>query len=136
MTDTVERPSPAAEVRAYLDALRVTPENVLLIGNALQAEAILLNGRVRQARADTVVREPGRDPVSVDAVPRFNAKITDLLTECQVYVNALAEAAAQMAQTARRYGHTEQEITDSFTRYQIENTPPTIAPPMSAPRPS
>ena len=136
MTDTVGRPSPAAEVRAYLGALQVTPENVLLIGNALQAEAILLNGRVRQARADTVVGEPGRDPVSVDAVPRFNAKITDLLTECQVYVNALAEAAAQMAQTARRYGHTEQEITDSFARYQIENPPPTITPPMSAPRPS
>ena len=136
MTDTVERPSPVAEVRACLDALRVTPENVLLIGNALQAEAILLGEKIYRAMGETVVREPGRDPVSVDAVPRFNAKITNLLTECQVYVNALAEAAAQMAQTARRYGHTEQEITDSFTRYQIENPPPTIAPPMPTPRPS
>jgi len=125
MTDAGQRPSLAAEIQADLRMLQVTPDNVLLISNALRAEATLLTGKIHWAKGEAVVGKPGQDPVSVEAVPRLNTAITTRLTECQSYADALVDAADQMAQTARRYGHTEQEIIDSFTRYQNENPPPT-----------
>jgi hypothetical protein len=132
------RPSAAAAVRADLNALmlRVTPQDVLVIGNAVRAESILLIDKIYRARLETVVGEPGQDPVSLKAVPLFNNKIHQLLTECEAYAHELAAAADELAHTARLYGHTEQEIRDSFTRYQAQNPPPTSPTSTLPPRPS
>lgn len=77
MTDSGQRPSLAPEMlQADLRMLQVTPENVLLISNALRAEATLLAGKISSAMDAAVVRKPGQDPVSDYAVPKLNSVIT------------------------------------------------------------
>jgi hypothetical protein len=111
-------------------SVRVTPENVLVIRNVVLSEATLLYGKVRQARKDIVVGEPGQDPVSQRTAAQANPKIQAMLAQCQAYVDELATAADQLGRTARGYGYTEQHILDSFTRYQGANPVPTTLNPV------
>jgi hypothetical protein len=122
------RLSPAAEVRSTVGAMQVTPANVLQIRNALLAESQLLSDKVIQATTDAAVGEPGKDPVSQTAAGGFNSKIKTLLDQCTAYVNALATAADDLEQTAKSYGHTEQEINDSFAKFRTDHPAPTSVP--------
>lgn len=109
--------SPA--VTADLASLRaqVTPENVLLLHNGLKAEAKFLNTQLRNFTFRAKVGKPGNDPVSEQAANVFNAKINRLSTEVGAYIAALDEMAEAMAGIAKSYGHTEDQITASFTRF-------------------
>jgi len=111
---------------------------VLQIRNALLAESQLLSKRVALATKDAAVGKPGQDPVSQTAADGFNQKIKTLLDQCHAYVNALAEAAGNLERMAKSYGHTEQQINDSFTRFQIDHPAPTSVPTSPGPpnRPS
>ena len=122
------RLSPAAEVRSSVSAMQVTPSNVLQIRNALLAESQLLSDKVAVASSTIQVGEPGLDEVSKSAAPAFNNKINALLNQCQAYGNALAEAAGNLEQMAKGYGHTEQQISESFTKFQSDNPAPSSAP--------
>jgi uncharacterized protein YukE len=126
------RLSPAAEVRSTVGAMQVTPANVLHIRNALLAESRLLTEKVAAARLQTEVRKPGQDPVSQTAAQGFNEKINSLMTQCHAYVSALTEAAGNLEQMAKSYGHTEQQISDSFERFQTDNPAPTALPSSAA----
>jgi hypothetical protein len=126
------RLSPAAEVRSTVGAMQVTPANVLHIRNALLAESQLLSDKVAVATARAAVGKPGHDPVSETASDGFNQKIKALMDQCQGYVNALTEAAASLEQTAKSYGHTEQQINDSFAMFQTDHPAPTSMPTSSA----
>jgi len=117
-----------AEVRANVSKMQVTPTNVLQIRNALLAESDLLGDRINLARAQAQVGKPGQDPVSQVAADGFNAKIKALMDQCQAYVDALVEAAGELGQMAKSYGHTEQQIANSFKKFQIDNPPPTSVP--------
>jgi hypothetical protein len=107
--------SPEAE--AELAALRtqVTPENVMLLHNGLKAEATFLNAQILLNLVP--VGEPGTDLVSPQAAEAFNRKIDGLRERLTAYVDLLTLMADDMAATARRYGHTEHEIADSFARF-------------------
>jgi len=109
--------------------MQVTPANVLQIRNALLAESRLLSGKVETATSGVLVGEPGLDDVSKQAATAFNAKINALMTQCQGYVEALKTAAHELEQMAKSYGHTEQQINDSFAKFQIDNPPPSEPPP-------
>jgi uncharacterized protein YukE len=122
------RLSPAAEVRSTVGAMQVTPANVLHIRNALLAESQLLHDKVMTAQRQVHVGEPGRDDVSGQASEGFNPKIRGLIDQCAAYVDALAEAANNLGQTAKSYGHTEQQISESFVRFQTDNPAPTSVP--------
>jgi hypothetical protein len=122
------RLSPAAEVRSTVGAMQVTPANVLHIRNALLAESQLLNKKVAMATRDAAVGKPGQDPVSQTAADNFNQKIKTLLDQCQAYVNALDEAACALERTAKSYGHTDQQIKDSFAKFQCTHPAPTGVP--------
>lgn len=67
--------------------------------------------------------EPGRgvwvgrcsnDPISGPAQVSFNNKIRNLLKPCADYIADLRTAGAQLADAAKRYGYTEEEVLDSF----------------------
>lgn len=120
------------DVQANLSGMRVTPENVLQIRNALLAESMLMAEKVRVARQESVVGEPGLDPVSIDLAPQFNTKITGLLDQWQAYVKELQTGAKNLERMAKEYGHGEQQIRDSFSRFQIDNPPPVNPAPLVA----
>lgn len=117
-------PSLPNDVRDNLRGMRVTPQNVLQIRNALLAEAQLMADKIQRARTECAVGEPGLDPVSLEMAPMFNGKIGALLAEWDAYVRSLKDGAGTLGQMARAYGRTEQEVGDSFARYQRDNPPP------------
>jgi hypothetical protein len=131
------RLSPAAEVRSTVGAMQVTPANVLHIRNALLAESRLLSGKVEMATSGVQVGEPGLDDVSRQASGGFNDKISALMNQCHAYVDALKAAAVELEQTAKGYGHTEDQINASFAKFQLDNPPPNSVPTSpSAPGPA
>lgn len=123
--------TPAAEVRANLAGLRITPANVMQVRNALLAESQLMRDQVAMMKMGTGVGRPGLDRVSERAEPEFNAKIGALLEQWAAYVDALKAGAEELGQMARRYGHTEDQLAASFRQFQRDNPPP-LAP--GAPR--
>lgn len=114
-------PSPRGPFRDHLDAavrelsLRVNRETVLQARNALLAEADRLDDAVLTAqRKGTRIGLCGGDPVSVDAMAAFNERIDALLDGCLAYNRDLRTAAHALDDTARAYGHSEDEIATSF----------------------
>jgi hypothetical protein len=110
--------------------MQVTPENVMQLHHALAAEAQLVKMHLSQAMA-VPVGEPAKDPVSPGAARDFNAKRHGLFDQCLAYVTELQSTADALAKTAQSYGHSEQEITSSFekfnTGYQAQYTAPDAA---------
>ncbi|APU12980.1 hypothetical protein [Actinoalloteichus fjordicus] len=97
--------------------LAVNPDNVLHARKALLDEAARLDS-VLEAVEQRLRMEPmGGDPASID----FARVVTDKLREnpdsyfnrCQQYVDNLEAGADALAETARQYGYTEDEITHS-----------------------
>ena len=103
--------------------MQVTPANVLAVRNAVAGEARRLADLLDAHDYMLTVRAPAADPVSIAAAQAFNLKISAVKQQCQAYVNALQQAEQQLKQTARAYGHTEQDIKDSFGTYLSTNTP-------------
>jgi uncharacterized protein YukE len=108
--------------------MQVTPANVLHIRNALLAESQLLARQVSLARLHAEVGKPGQDPVSETAAGGFNDKIKSLVNQCQAYVDALATSAVELEQMAKTYGHTEKQISDSFSKFKTDHPAPMSLP--------
>ncbi|HEY4006558.1 MAG TPA: hypothetical protein VGM60_15435 [Pseudonocardia sp.] len=117
MTGPVGAPAPAATADLASLRTQVTPENVLLLHNGLKAEAQYLRGQMRACGFPVQIGEPGLDPVSKPAAVAFNAKIQTLNEQLEAYIALLKTMAEAMAQTAKSYGHNEDELTASFTSY-------------------
>jgi len=99
--------------------MQVTPENVLQVHNAIKAEAEYLRGQLLGVGYSLRVGKPGLEQVSDFAASDqgFNGKIRTLLEQCQTYARILSDAADRLAKTAAGYGHSEQEIVDSFRKF-------------------
>lgn len=119
--------TPAAEVRANLAGLRITPANVLQVRNALLAESQLMRDQIAMMRMNIGmgIGRPGLERVSERAETEFNAKIGALLEQWASYVEALKAGAEELGRAARRYGHTEDQVAASFRQFQRDNPPPT-----------
>jgi hypothetical protein len=106
-----------APLGSALDALglTVTPENVLEVRKVLLAEADRLwrglDVEGRRCRVDLC----GGDPVSYDAMHAFNHRIEAFLDTVRARVQSLRNAAEVLADAARRYGRTEEQVSRSFT---------------------
>lgn len=97
--------------------MNVTPENVLQARAVVLAEAEDLRRFVRDRFGDSVkvVGLCGGDPISREAQILFAQKIREsVIRPTMQYVERLEEIGDQLAATARAYGFTEQQITDSF----------------------
>jgi uncharacterized protein YukE len=99
-------------------ALQVTPENVLQARAALLTNAENINDYLRTANEDRsrLIGLCGGDPISYQAQAAFTQKIQEHAVQpAKQYVAELLKGAEQLAQVARTFGFTEQQITDSFT---------------------
>ncbi|MGQ0775979.1 MAG: hypothetical protein ACT4NY_16420 [Pseudonocardiales bacterium] len=100
-------------------AFVVSREDVLSKRAALLAEAddfqLFLNHIDNQLR----MRPMGGDPVSRDVAVGVNDRLRDddnsYFNVCQGWVNNLYQTADAMAEVARQYGFTDEEIAASFT---------------------
>ena len=117
MTGPVGAPAPAAIADLASLRTQVTPENVLLLHNGLKAEAVYLQRRMHACGFPMQVGEPGLDPVSKPAARAFNSKIRGLKEQLDAYVAQLEKMAEAMAQSAKSYGHTEDELAASFSNF-------------------
>jgi hypothetical protein len=117
MTGPVGAHAPAATADLASLRTQVTPENVLLLHNGLQAEAQYLHRQMRACGFPMQIGEPGLDPVSKPAAQAFNNKIQTLNDQLEAYIAQLKTMAEVMAQTAKSYGHTEDQLTASFTNF-------------------
>ncbi|APU18951.1 hypothetical protein [Actinoalloteichus sp. GBA129-24] len=98
--------------------LAVNPDNVLQARKALLDEATRLTAVLDSVEDRLRMAPMGGDPASID----FARVVTDKLREnpdsyfhrCQQYVDNLEAGARALAETAREYGYTEDEITDSL----------------------
>lgn len=119
MSDLAGVPSFRAGLRADLAQLltQVTPENVMQMHHALQAEARRMGDDLWKYGRPYRVGLAAEDPVSEPAASGFNGKIDQTVAQTQVYVDEMQSAANQLVIIAQRYGHSEQEIKNSFARF-------------------
>lgn len=102
--------------------MQVTPETVLQIRNVLLGEAQRLQNAFRWEARNVQVGPPGGDPISGRWANVTNKdKILPLLAEYRSHADAFNQAGEKLRQTALRYGHTEQEIADSFKKFLKAN---------------
>ena len=130
-------PAPASVSEAVAAAtaggpgsLKVTTEALLNARNILQTEYDRLNDLLRRYEARLVVKDCGPDPVSPYASAGFNEKISLIVQEANTYVQSLRGAAAQLDETVRGYGATDEQIKVSFDAFQKSH--PASAQPVSA----
>lgn len=95
-------------------ALQVNQETVLQARAVLLGEAQRLKDEMKRYGVGISVGLCGGDPVSADATKAFGERIEVLINHCNQHVSDLERAGEQLADTARRYGFTEAEVTGSF----------------------
>lgn len=114
-----------AQAQAMLRGVgvRVTPENVLQLRNALDAEVGRLKGLLLRHRRGLAVGKCGQDPLSRPAAEIFNRKIQAHVEATTTYIDELAGARDALHQMALSYGHSEAEISHSFAVFQRDVMP-------------
>jgi hypothetical protein len=109
-----ESPVPAAG-----PAFVVNRDEVLTKHAALLAEAADFRQFLDSIWDDLRMEPMGGDPVSLDVARAVTDRIRDAddsyFNVCQQWVNNLRQTAEALAETARQYGYTEEEIAASFT---------------------
>ncbi len=112
-TYSYESPGPAAG-----PAFVVNRDEVLAKHAALLAEADDFRLFLDRIRDQLFMKPMGGDPVSHDVARAVTDRIRDAedsyFNVCQQWVNNLYQVAEALAETARQYGYTDEEIAASF----------------------
>lgn len=95
-------------------SFQVTRENVLQARTAVMNEGYDLQYTVQQQRSGLTVGRCGGDPVSGDAAREFTNRFQAIANRMDEYAQNLIHAGKALAETARQYGYTEEEIAASF----------------------
>ena len=99
-------------------AFVVSRDDVLAKRAALLAEAADFRGFLDRIRDQLVMEPMGGDPVSHDVARAVNFRIRDAehsyFYVCQAWVDNLYQTADALAEVARQYGYTDDEIAASF----------------------
>ena len=103
--------------------IQVTPENVLRLRNALDAEVLRLKALVQRHQRDLRVGECGQDPLSRPAAEVFNRTIAAHLRATTDYIEQLSGARDACHQMAISYGRCEAEISQSFAAFNRDVMP-------------
>ncbi|HEU5474039.1 MAG TPA: PE domain-containing protein, partial [Actinophytocola sp.] len=112
-----------ADLDTYNSALTsgtftVTKDNVLAAAKIIKTQADALDTRLRDSVRELRVSPPGDDDVSTRVAPAWNDLLVDnpdsYAQRIAQYIQALHTLAEQCADSARAYGHTEQDIAAVF----------------------
>ena len=99
--------------------LKVDQVNVMQAARLVMAESERFRSLVESRRRGLRVYPVGGDPVSKEAAEVLNEKFWEspgsYLERCIDYADMLEKLAAQLAEAARTYGHTENEIEAMFS---------------------
>jgi hypothetical protein len=114
-----------AQVSAQLAGMgmKVTPENVLQLRNAMDAEVERLFDLLRRHQVNLRVGECGTDPLSRPVADAFNRKIQGLVDQTNAYITELSGVRDALHQVAVSYGHTESDISASFSAFRTNVLP-------------
>lgn len=96
--------------------LQVNGDNVLAVHQAFRLHADELRTELQRISTSVQVGLCGGDPVSADAAKSFNGKVGQLLDAHWKHWEELSTVASLLRATARSYGKTEEEISESFPR--------------------
>jgi hypothetical protein len=132
-------PGVAAKAAAFDQlGMHVTPANVLGVYGVIMEEMTRLQGSVQRFKADHLEGMPllGGDLVSPPAARGFTEATSQLVTRCQTDIDDLNRVANGLAEAARAYGKTEEEVKAAFDPRQFQyepspthDLPPSIRPP-------
>lgn len=99
--------------------LTVDQDNVLQAARIVKAEAEYFRGRVQYWLGRMDVEPMGDDPVSKEVARVLTLKLAtsedSYVARCTQYADMLDALADQLAESARTYGFTEDQVTDMFT---------------------
>jgi hypothetical protein len=110
-------PDVAARAAAFDQlGMQVTPANVLGVYGVVMEEMTRLQASVQRFKADHGMGMPllGGDLVSGPAARGFTDTTSHLLTKCQGDIDNLSRVGNVLAEAARAYGKTEDEIGAAF----------------------
>jgi hypothetical protein len=110
-------PGVAAKAAAFDQlGMQVTPANVLGVYGVIMEEVDRLTTSVHTFRDTNMQGMPslGGDPVSPHAARGFNDASTALLAKCQSDIDGLRRIGDGLAEAARAYGKTEEQIKAAF----------------------
>lgn len=100
--------------------LRVAPEIVLAAAAALVAEAAELRSQLAARLEAMHLQHSGGDPTSLLAARAMTAALLhapgSVVTRCLDHAGKLDQLADQLAEAARTYGRTEEEIAAAFAK--------------------
>jgi hypothetical protein len=96
----------------------VNQHNILAAARIIDSQADALRDRWKVARKDLVVEAPGTDDVSTRIAPAWNDRLVDdddsYANRVREYILGLKKLAVQLADTAKSYGYTEDQIEAAF----------------------
>jgi hypothetical protein len=96
----------------------VSKDNVLAAGRIVESQAEALRDRLKDADRELRVDPPGGDDVSIRIAPAWNDRLVDdddsYSHRVRDYVTGLKKLAVQLADTAKSYGYSEDEIAAAF----------------------
>jgi hypothetical protein len=96
----------------------VTKDNVLAAARIVENEAAALHRLTRDAWRDLKIDPPGGDDVSTRIAPAWNDRLVgdddSYASRIMEYVGGLRRLAVQLADTAKAYGYTEDQIEAAF----------------------
>lgn len=100
--------------------MQVTPDNVLAAHRAFQNHADELGDYLKRARRNMNFGPCGGDPVSADTMKSnsFAGKIDQLMKVHQDQQEELEAAANRLAEVARSYGYTDDDIARAMNAKQ------------------
>jgi hypothetical protein len=96
----------------------VTKDNVLAAAKIITTQADALEGMLRDSRESLRIVPPGDDDVSTRIAPAWNDLLVhnsdSYVIRIREYIDGLRNLANQCAESARAYGHTDEEIATVF----------------------
>ncbi|MEV1293932.1 PE domain-containing protein [Pseudonocardia sp. NPDC049635] len=111
--------------------LQVDTTNVLQIRDVLVAQIDSMKRALTRAERQLSLGPCGDDPISLRAAERFAVKIKEIQAAHWAHVAELQDAADRLAEAARHYGFTEDQLGGSFASSPSATARPNPAPPGS-----
>jgi hypothetical protein len=128
-------PAVAARAAAFDQlGMQVTPANVLGVYSVIMEEMTRLHSSAQMFKLDHGEGMPllGGDLVSPPAARGFTEATSQLLAKCQADIDDLKRVGDGLAEAARSYGKTEEQVKAAFDPSAFEYQPSPLLPPTAS----